>query len=227
MGGETFEKQVDASQYQFSRYVDQARWASLWHQVDEILRESPRSVLEVGKGNGLLGAILKHHGVHYESTDIDPALEPDHVASVTGLPFAAETFDVVGCFQVLEHIPYADFRDALRELVRVARKRIVISLPDARILWQYSFHVPKKGHLRLNIPRPRIRPQKHVFDGEHYWEINKAGFPLDDVMKAIGASGVHTRRTFRVQNNPYHRFFVLEKQNAPRRGQPRREGKGE
>lgn len=212
--GKPFEKQVDAAQYQFSRYVDQLRWASLWHQVAEIVREMPSNVLEVGKGNGLLGAILRHYGIDYQSTDIDPELKPDHVASVTDLPFASEAFDVVGCFQVLEHIPYSDFRAALTELIRVARTKVVISLPDAKALWQYSFYLPMKGELKLNVPRPRLRPQEHVFDGEHYWEINKAGYPLADVMETIGICGARVQSTYRVSQNPYHRFFVLEKHGA-------------
>ena len=209
----SFSKQVDSSQYEFIRYVDQARWASIWHQIDEITSAEPTSVLEIGKGSGLLGAVLKHYGIQYESVDIDPGLEPDHVASVTELPFEANSFDVVGCFQVLEHIPYKHFRQAITELVRVSRKKVVISLPDAEELWQYRLHIPFLGVFSLDIPRPRLRPRPHVFDGEHYWEINKSGYPLDDILNAIESSGTVVVKSYRVIQNPFHRFFVLEAAN--------------
>ena len=207
-----FEKQVDsAMHYQFSRYMEKPRWASLWHQMDEILKVQPKTVLEIGKGTGILGALLKHYDIDYQSVDIDPELKPDHVASVTDLPFEDGSFDVVGCFQVLEHIPYEFFSQAVTELLRVARNRVVISLPDAKVLWQYSFHVPKKGIVKLDLPRPRLRPQKHIFDGEHYWEINKDGYPLDRITADMESGGINMDKTYRVVDNPYHRFFVLVK----------------
>lgn len=207
-----FEKQVDsAMHYQFSRYMVKPRWASLWHQMDEILKVQPKTVLEIGKGTGILGALLKHYDIDYQSVDIDPELKPDHVASVTDLPFEDGSFDVVGCFQVLEHIPYEFFSQAVTELLRVARNRVVISLPDAKTLWQYSFHVPKKGKMRLNVPRPRLTPRKHVFDGEHHWEINKDGYPLSRIVSDIESCGITVDKSYRVDDNPYHRFFILMK----------------
>ena len=210
--GCVFKKQVDCTlHYDFSRYMGKPRWSSLWHQMDEILKDQPKSVLEIGKGTGILGALLKHYGIDYQSADIDPDLKPDHVASVTDLPFEDGSFDVLACFQVLEHIPYNFFSQAVAELLRVARNRVIISLPDAKTLWQYSFHVPKKGIIRLDVPRPCLHPQKHVFDGEHYWEINKDGYLLDRVVGDMESSGVNVDKTYRVVGNPYHRFFVLVK----------------
>ena len=210
--GTVFKKQVDdTSHYEFSRYMEKPRWASLWHQVEEILKVRPNTVLEVGKGTGILGSLLRHYNIDYQSADVDPDLKPDHIAPVTDLPFENSSFDVVGCFQVLEHIPYKFFSQAVTELLRVARYRVIISLPDAKTLWQYSFHIPKKGIIRLDIPRPRFRPQKHIFNGEHYWEINKDGYPLSDIFGAIEGCGANLEKSFRVADNPYHRFFVVVK----------------
>ena len=63
----------------------------------------------------------------------------------------------------------------------------------------------------LNIPRPRLGPQKHIFDGEHYWEINKDGYPLSRIVSAIESCGATVDKTYRVVDNPYHRFFMLVK----------------
>src|ERR671916_332050 len=49
--------------------------------------------------------------------------------SVVDLPFPGRSFDVVGCFEVLEHLPGDLPRKALSELGRVARQAVVLSVP--------------------------------------------------------------------------------------------------
>jgi SAM-dependent methyltransferase len=51
------------------------------------------------------------------------------VGSVVDLPFPNRSFDVVGCFEVLEHLPGDLPRRALSELARVARHAVVLSVP--------------------------------------------------------------------------------------------------
>ena len=48
------------------------------------------------------------------------------------------------------------------------------------------------------------------FDGEYYWEIGKAGYPLKRIIKEIQAVGFKIDKTYRVFEYPYHRFFILE-----------------
>ncbi len=204
-------KQVDKTHYQFSHYVNKRRWISIWHQVDEVISLAPRSVLEVGPGPGIFKQIVTGLGYCVETVDIDSDLQPDHVASVTALPFSDGEFDLVCAFQMLEHLPYEESKVAFKEMVRVSRKNLVISLPDAKSLWRYIFHIPKLGDVELFMPRPRLIPLMHEFDGEHYWEINKRGYALSRVIKDFGSCGAHLKRTYRVKENPYHRFFIYKK----------------
>lgn len=208
------QKQVDKSHYEFANYVHKRRWASMWHQLDEVIKLNPERVLEVGPGPGLFKAIAGAMGVHVETLDLDPELGPDHVASVFEMPFEDSAFDVVCAFQILEHLPFDQSLDAFREGVRVANRGVVISLPDAATRYPVSFHVPKFGVVKFSIPRPRFRARKHHFDGEHYWEINKAGYPLARVQSALeeaASVSLSLSKTFRVHENPYHRFFVFER----------------
>jgi len=84
-------------------------------------------------------------------------------------------------------------------------------LPDASKLYPQSFSIPKTGKINFSLPIP-IKLKKHVFDGEHYWEINKLQAPLKRVKTDIEATGFKIDKTYRVFENPYHRFFILSKQ---------------
>jgi SAM-dependent methyltransferase len=200
------------SHYEFSNYLSKSRWASMWHQLDEVIKLEPRRVLEIGPGPGVFKAMVGLFGVHVETLDIDPELKPDHVASVFEMPFEDNAFDVVCAFQMLEHLPFGDSLRAFSEMSRVASHAIVISLPDSATRWPMSIYIPKVGLLEFTIPKPRFRRQEHRFDGEHYWEINKRGYERTKVEKALtDNSGLHLVRTFRVQEHSYHRFYVFHK----------------
>lgn len=54
------------------------------------------------------------------------------------------------------------------------------------------------------------------FDGELYWEINKAGYPLRKVMGEMQRARFEIKKTYRVFEMPYHRFFVLGKYKKKR-----------
>ena len=205
------QKQVDKSHYEFGKYVHKRRWASMWHQLDEVIKLNPERVLEVGPGPGLFKSMAGAMGVHVETLDLDPELEPDHVVSVFEMPFEDGSFDVVCAFQMLEHLPFEQSLDAFREMARVAGKAVVISLPDAATRWPVSVHIPKIGSVKFSIPKPRLRAPVHQFDGEHHWEVNKAGYALDRIVSELErASGYSVKKSYRVPENPYHRFLIFE-----------------
>ena len=204
------QKQVDKSHYEFKNYMFKERWSSVWHQLDEIIQLKPENVLEVGPGSGVFKIVSALFGVSVETIDLDPELKPDHVGSATALPFNDGAYDIVCAFQMLEHLPYDVSLQAFREMVRVSRRYVVISLPDARTVWRYHFHVPKLGMVNILIPRPQLRARVHEFDGEHYWEINKRGYQLGRIVKDLSLSGAKLIKTYRVPENPYHRFFIFQ-----------------
>lgn len=111
-------------------YNTKERFASFWHQLDEVLELGGRTVLEVGPGSGLVTDWLRRAGQTVTTVDIDKAVAPDHVASVTELPLPDRSHDTVLCSEVLEHLPRDRVEPALRELARVADRGLVISVPD-------------------------------------------------------------------------------------------------
>ena len=207
----SYKKQVDKSHYRFDKYVQKKRWISIWHQLDDVLALNHHFVLELGVGSGLFKALAGHFGVAVTTVDIDTELKPDYMASATDLPFDDNSYDCVCAFQMLEHLPYEQSLKAFGEMARVARHHIVISLPDAKRLWAYTFHIPKIGDKTLLIPRPCLSLSVHKFDGEHYWEINKLGYHLQKIIDDFNQFQVQIIKTYRVAENPYHRFFVFKK----------------
>jgi len=203
-------KQVDKSHYNFASYVSKGRWASMWHQLDEVLALEPKSVLEIGPGPGIFKALAHVFELKVDTLDLDPDLQPDYVAQADAMPFDSGSYDVVCAFQMLEHVPYEVSLRIFREMSRVGRNRIVISLPDAQQAWPYSIYIPKMGEVKFFIPRPSMGPKEHVFNGEHYWELNKKGYSVDKVANDLAKVGdVVLERTYRVKEYPYHRFFIF------------------
>lgn len=97
-----------------------------------------RTILDVGCGNG---AFLNSLSDVYETVGLDAsseALKHVHSKSVHGdiseLPFDPESFDLLTCLEVLEHLPLDVFKKALSEIQRVAKKYILISVPNSEDL---------------------------------------------------------------------------------------------
>lgn len=203
-------KQVDKDHYEFKRYISKERWASMWHQLNEVISLQPESVLEIGPGPGVFKTLAKSFGLHVETLDIDPELNPDHIASADDMPFEDKSYDVVCAFQMLEHVPYDLSLKIFSEMSRVARKRVIISLPDAHTIWSYSVYVPKIGQLRMQVARPLTRKKRHEFDGEHYWEINKLGYSSNKVYHDLQQAGRRKlEKSYRVYEFPYHHFLIF------------------
>lgn len=99
---------------------------------------APRSVLEVGCGEGKLADYLMREGPSPETfeasdvslealaEDLDPRIQ-FREASIYDLPYEDASIDLVLCCEVLEHLqePAA----ALAEVARVARSRVLLSTP--------------------------------------------------------------------------------------------------
>jgi ubiquinone/menaquinone biosynthesis C-methylase UbiE len=209
------EVQVKKDHYDLFNYNSKERFASFWHQINETVLLSPTSVLEVGVGNNIVNNILKNHfNLDVETLDLDPDLNPNFIGSVADMPIESNSFDCVICCQVLEHLPFDKFDTALKELKRVSKKHIVLSLPDKSR--SISIKIDKKRmpfvkKIELQFSLPSLRGFKHEFLGEHYWEIGARNYLLKKVNKAIIESGFKIIKTYRVLEMPSHRFFILEK----------------
>lgn len=205
-------KQIDKGHYTEDAYLDESRFVSYYHQISEVLDAMPKSVLEVGVGDHVLGNYLKSNtGIQYTSLDIAEDLQPDIVGSITALPFPDRSFDVVCAFEVLEHLPFEESKKALSELARVAKKYVILSLPHFGPMLSFSFKTPFLPNIRFawKIPFHKI----HVFNGQHYWEIGKKGYSPARIRALLRLHGKIVR-DYVPFNSSYHHFFVIDCQNA-------------
>lgn len=203
-----YKVQTSEGHYKFSSYMHLKRWNSIWHQMNEILKSTPTSTLEIGPGPGTLKSIASLFGHTITTLDIDPSLNPDILGSATAIPLKNNEVDTACAFQVLEHIPYEHALKAFKEMCRVARRTVIISLPEAKRSWSNRLYIPLLGDFHFFVRRPTYFPSEHRFDGEHYWEISKKGYPLRKIIRDLSEHANLTRQ-YIIPENTYHRLFVF------------------
>lgn len=211
MTAHTKKIQVDPSLYGTSAYNKKARFISYWHQINEISKVRPGLCLEIGVGSRFVASYLKNSGINVKTIDIDRQLCPDVAGDITRLPFVDCAFDLVACYEVLEHMPYTHFSKSVSEIARITRKFAIISLPDAEPAYRFLVTLPILGEISKMLTVPRMRKPVHEFDGQHYWEIGKHGYPLRKIVADIESAGLRMESTYRIFENPRHRFMVLKK----------------
>lgn len=202
-------KQVDKGHYRSSNYGDLARFASYYYQIKSVTKLHPESILEIGVGDKVFGSYIKNNtDITYTSIDIARDLEPDVVGSVEHMPLADNSFDVVVCAEVLEHLPFEKLERSLQEIQRVTKKYAVISLPHFGPPVKFLLKVPFLPELTFSIKIPFYK--KHIFNGEHYWEIGKKGYPAR-LVRSVLSEKFKIVDEFVPFENQYHHFFILEK----------------
>lgn len=198
--------------YTTTNYLSVDRFISLQQQINTILQlKSINKICEIGKGNGFFNMIVKSLGYNVLSVDYDKSLEPDIHCSVLDLKQKIdEKFDAVVAFQVLEHIPFENFELALENMKSISKKYVIISLPfagiTAKLLFYLFKHKPRFLHLSYRIP---MFWKKHIFHGEHYWEIGKKGYPRKKIKNLLKKHFI-LKNEWLLPSSHYHIFYLCE-----------------
>lgn len=205
--------QVTPDHYEFEKYDDAERWMSYWHQIRVVLRCRPRRVLEIGPGSGVFRNYLRSAGVEVKTLDIDASRDVDYVADITKLDETLPpglTFDAVCAFQVLEHLPYADFETCLANIARRAAPHVFISLPyrGLRVRWSFWW-----GDHKFTLGHKFMLPWKDKPIPEHHWELGK-GTSARKITRVLQRHFEVVERGF-LEENPYHYLWCLKVPGAP------------
>jgi len=116
---------------------------SIEHMLSRFDQDA-KTLLDVGCGNGYW--LNKVHKAYPQMKltgcdvfDAKPFNEAEinyQTGNIEGLPFSDNSFDIVSCHHVLEHV--VDLKTSIEELKRVARKQIFVVVPKQRYYY-YTF----------------------------------------------------------------------------------------
>ncbi len=113
--------------------------------IDFVKKTSARNILDVGCGEGFMICNIKDQLPSCNITGIDISIDaltiakrkcPDadfYIGNASELKFDNDSFDLVICSEVLEHIKKPE--TALSELYRVSSKNIILSVPNEPWFW--------------------------------------------------------------------------------------------
>jgi SAM-dependent methyltransferase len=118
-----------------------ARLAAEWLPADVI------SVLDVGCGNGVFTNLMESDrfkvGLDMSRIALEHITAPRLQGDAAKLSFADHSFDACLSMELLEHLPFPFYQRALNELVRVAKKFILITVPYNEVLKYNTVICPK------------------------------------------------------------------------------------
>lgn len=167
-------------------------------QIEELMRvREGDSVLDAGCGNlrdayiALARKDISYIGIDFSSSMLREGQKkypPERVflvqGDITSLPFKSNSFDLVLCSEVLEHIP--NWKPVLLELKRVLKSggSLIISTPNS-----FSIYYPQKIYLEKRYG------SKHPYDSwKNYWTLSRAlkrsGFNIVGVRGACYLPGL-------------------------------------
>jgi len=100
----------------------------------EMIPAGTRRLLDLACGNGLLTHELARDrrvvGVDWSRAALQHVRVPRVCASATALPLRPGAFDVVLCSELLEHLDEGDLAATVAEIVRLAPRYVLLSVPD-------------------------------------------------------------------------------------------------
>ncbi|MCI0619611.1 class I SAM-dependent methyltransferase [Candidatus Wolfebacteria bacterium] len=209
--------QVSEGYYLREKYTTLKRFISYFYQIDVIRRCRPERILLVGVGDGTVSHFLKQR---YDVTtvDIDKSIGPDVVGDIQNMPFKDGEFDITCAFEVLEHLPFDNVEGGLKEMARVSRRHIAVSLPHRSADFEVVLRFPlmrtllKRDILRFHFGIPLSFPGFES-SGQHYWEIDRQKTPLTHVRSLLSRVG-DIQKEIVPPLDTYHRFFLLTKHIA-------------
>jgi ubiquinone/menaquinone biosynthesis C-methylase UbiE len=143
-----------------------------------LIPDDSRSLLDVGCGNGVFPNKLIKEKPELKVVATDRSKEAlKHVLSekfesdISNIPVNDLQYDCVTCLQVLEHIPVQMYDASLKELARVAKKYVLISVPFNEVL-ENSFtkcpYCKSTFNLDLHLRSYTLETIENLFSKHHF-----------------------------------------------------------
>ena len=151
-----FTKEYEGTKDNLLRKHDYARWSYVLGKIPD-----GSTILDIGVGVGqfvnaaartnrfarVCGVDISKHSQFLESEVGGVEM---HYVNATDLDFIDGEFDYVTCMEVIEHLEDDDMIKAISEIIRVAKKRAIITFPYCE-----REPIPKYHKQRYTMPRVR------------------------------------------------------------------------
>lgn len=197
------------------RYENLPRFVSYYNQIDLVRALDPKEILEVGIGSGFLSNYLRSRDYAVTTADYDKTLGPDIVCDIRNIPLEDGSFELVMAFEILEHVPYEEALNGIKEMGRISSRYVVLSVPRSCFYFglSFMFGLPTfHKFMSLGLRLPFFWVSAEYGSKEHFWELGRRGFPIRRLVKDIQELGlVLKQRKGHIALNTQHYFFVLEK----------------
>ncbi len=115
-----------------------------------LIPKEVKTLADIGCGNGVFLNYLASNKPNIETVGIDRSemaltfvKGKKQIGDITSLPFEDNHFDCVSCLEVIEHLPVPIYETALKELCRISKKYVIISVPYAEKIADSYTKCPK------------------------------------------------------------------------------------
>jgi SAM-dependent methyltransferase len=160
-------------------------WLYLRDETDLFSGTEPKRMLHVAPEPALRARLAGDGLIDYLSADLDPGLA-DVQMDITAIDFPADSFDVIYCSHVFEHVP--DDALAMRELCRVLRPTgwAILQVP---ILLERTEEDPSLTDPEERLRRFAQRDHVRAYGPDYADRLRAAGFEvrLDRYAERLGA----------------------------------------
>lgn len=154
-------------------------WLFLKNETDFFAEDNKLRVLHVAPEQCFLNRFKKQQNIDYTTTDLESPIA-DVKADICDLPFDNNSFDVIFCNHVLEHIP--DDTKAMQELYRVMKK-------DGFGIFQVPQDIRREKTFEddsITDPKERAKifgqyDHVRVYGLDYFDKLRSIGFTVDEI----------------------------------------------
>ena len=159
--------------------LERHRLLWLWLQRETNFFDKPAKVLHFAPEQAFYKRFRKMKNLDYTTTDLNSPLA-DIKADICNLPFENDTYDIIFCNHVLEHIP--DDTKAMQELFRVLK-------PGGKAILQIPQDLNRKETFEDNSildPKERARifgqyDHVRVYGRDYFDKLRTIGFTVEEI----------------------------------------------
>ncbi|KKS98622.1 MAG: type 11 methyltransferase [Candidatus Gottesmanbacteria bacterium GW2011_GWA2_43_14] len=177
----------------YSFQISNLAWKTRHDWTIEQLKKLPKgsTVLDVGAGSAPFKSYLNH--CRYTSQDFcqTPNLnygKIDVISDIRSIPLPDNSFDVILCTEVLEHVPYPI--EAVQEMSRLLKSggKLILTSPLGSGLHQIPYHFyggfTKFWYLKF-LPENKLTVDSIEYSGGLYWHIIELIWRSHGILEAL------------------------------------------